>query len=99
MLSSGSGRRPAHVLTSLALLALAACADTTAPARVLAPPSAASTDRAPADVTAQRAALRQTLAHYGFTGRIASTLEARLGRPVDKRLADLGRMLWFDKIG
>jgi cytochrome c peroxidase len=34
----------------------------------------------------------------GFTGRIGSTLEQRLGRPVDPRLADVGRMLWFDPI-
>lgn len=34
----------------------------------------------------------------GFTGRIESTLEARLGRRVDPALADLGRLLFFDKI-
>jgi cytochrome c peroxidase len=38
------------------------------------------------------------LTEAGFTGRIGSTLEGRLGRPVDKRLADLGRLLWFDTI-
>jgi cytochrome c peroxidase len=41
------------------------------------------------------AALRQA----GFTGRIESTLEQRLGRPIDPALADLGRLLFFDKIG
>jgi len=35
----------------------------------------------------------------GFTGKIESTLAARLGRPVDKRLADLGRKLFFDPLG
>jgi cytochrome c peroxidase len=35
----------------------------------------------------------------GFTGRIESTLEARLGRPIDRRLADLGRKLFFDPLG
>ncbi len=40
------------------------------------------------------AALRQ--AH--FTGRVQSSLPARLGRPVNPQLADLGRLLWFDKI-
>jgi cytochrome c peroxidase len=39
-----------------------------------------------------------TLKATGFTGRIESTLTARLGRPVDHRLADLGRLLFFDKI-
>jgi cytochrome c peroxidase len=42
--------------------------------------------------------LAQVLAAAGFTGRIESTLEARLGRPLDPALADLGRLLFFDKI-
>src|SRR5688500_1171698 len=44
------------------------------------------------------ATLRAQLAHHGFTGRIASTLETRLGRRIDRQLADLGRVLWFDPI-
>ena len=44
------------------------------------------------------ARLQERLAGYGFTGRIESTLEARLGRRVDPRLADIGRLLWFDTI-
>ncbi len=35
---------------------------------------------------------------HGFTGAVESTLEPRLGRPVDRHLADLGRLLWFDTI-
>lgn len=42
--------------------------------------------------------LQAVLAGHGFTGRIESTLETRLGRPVDRQLADLGRLLWFDTI-
>jgi hypothetical protein len=42
--------------------------------------------------------LAEVLAAAGFTGRIESTLEARLGRPIDPALADLGRLLFFDKI-
>jgi cytochrome c peroxidase len=38
------------------------------------------------------------LAKEGFTGRIESTLEPRLGRRIDPKLANLGRVLWFDKI-
>src|SRR5690348_646786 len=42
------------------------------------------------------------LANAGFTGNIEQTfherLEANLGRPINPQLADLGRMLWFDKI-
>ena len=42
--------------------------------------------------------LQAALARHGFTGRIESTLETRLGRRVDRQLADLGRLLWFDTI-
>src|ERR1051325_1160742 len=42
--------------------------------------------------------LRAALRRSGFTGRIESTLEARLGRPVDAKRAGLGRLLFFDKI-
>src|SRR5206468_13007908 len=42
------------------------------------------------------------LAQARFTGNIEQTfhdrLEAALGRSVDPRLAELGRLLWFDKI-
>jgi len=38
----------------------------------------------------------------GFTGNIESRFRSRLqtalGRPIDPRLADLGRLLWFDKL-
>lgn len=43
-------------------------------------------------------ALRGYLARNGFTGRIGRTLETRLGRRVDGQLADIGRVLWFDRI-
>ena len=42
--------------------------------------------------------LANVLAQAGFTGRTESTLQARLGRPVSQPLADLGRLLFFDKI-
>ena len=34
----------------------------------------------------------------GFTGKVESTLEARLRRQIDPGLAELGRLLFFDKI-
>ncbi|HEU4401761.1 MAG TPA: cytochrome c peroxidase [Candidatus Polarisedimenticolia bacterium] len=43
--------------------------------------------------------LRKALVRSGFTGTVESTLEQRLGRPIDRNLADLGRLLWFDKAG
>jgi cytochrome c peroxidase len=42
--------------------------------------------------------LRRVLRSAGFTGRIESTLERRLGRRIDPGLADLGRLLFFDKV-
>jgi cytochrome c peroxidase len=43
--------------------------------------------------------LRRALRHAGFTGRVESTLEQRLGRSLNPQLADLGRLLWFDVAG
>src|SRR5947209_5392599 len=34
----------------------------------------------------------------GFTGRVGSGIEGRLGRRIDTKLANLGRLLFFDKI-
>jgi len=38
------------------------------------------------------------LAAHGFTGTAEASLERRLGRPVDPRLAELGRLLFFDRV-
>ena len=45
------------------------------------------------------AMLKSVLQQVGFTGRIESTLETRLGRAIDPRLADLGQLLFFDRGG
>jgi cytochrome c peroxidase len=42
--------------------------------------------------------LAAVLRQHGFTGKIESTLEKRLGRPINPALADLGRLLFHDKI-
>src|SRR5262249_42718025 len=42
--------------------------------------------------------LALTLARAGFTGRVGLSIDARIGRPVDPKLANLGRLLFFDKI-
>lgn len=57
---------------------------------------AASSAAATPNLDAQ---LRAALDSAGFTGAVESTLLARLGRPIDQELADLGRLLWFDKAG
>jgi cytochrome c peroxidase len=56
----------------------------------------ASTARAEKNLDEQvLAALRSA----GFTGTIQSQLSPRLGRPLNPQLADLGRLLRFDKSG
>jgi cytochrome c peroxidase len=42
--------------------------------------------------------LQEVLRSHGFTGSVERSLTKRLGRPVDRRLADLGRLLWFDTV-
>ncbi|WP_437673488.1 cytochrome-c peroxidase [Sorangium sp. So ce131] len=51
-----------------------------------------------ARVTPLDRALAATLDRHGFTGEIESTLESRLGRNIDRKLAKLGRDLFFDSI-
>ena len=43
--------------------------------------------------------LANVLAQHGFTGRIESTLEQRIGRKLDHQLVELGRLLFFDTVG
>src|SRR5579864_1113534 len=60
---------------------------------------AASPDHDGSSLDAQ---LTAVLANAGFTGKIEQNfrerLEANLGRPINPKLANLGRLLWFDKI-
>lgn len=44
-------------------------------------------------------ALAAVLASHQFTGTIETQFRYKLGRPIDQRLADLGRLLWFDIVG
>ena len=76
---------------------LGACADA-GPERVTAPTAPTATVAAAPDGDVD-AVLRRYLAALGFTGRVASTLELRLGRRIDRQVAEVGRMLWFDPIG
>src|ERR1044071_8591793 len=43
-------------------------------------------------------ALYDQLEQLSFSGRVQSSLEQRLGRPIDSGRAELGRLLWFDTI-
>ncbi len=44
------------------------------------------------------AQMQAVLGAHGFTGRMEQELPVRLGHPVDPRLADLGRLIFFDRI-
>ncbi|HEY5914558.1 MAG TPA: cytochrome c peroxidase [Verrucomicrobiae bacterium] len=63
---------------------------------LLLPGSAARAEDEPERALDQQLIAR--LGQAGFTGRIQESLEQRLGRPVDRARADLGRRLWFDTI-
>jgi len=43
--------------------------------------------------------LAAILAEHGFSGRMGTEVERRLGRQIDNQLADLGRNLFFDTVG
>ena len=45
------------------------------------------------------AQVRSVLQQQGFTGTAGSSIEDRLGRPINRSLADLGRLLFFDTGG
>jgi cytochrome c peroxidase len=47
------------------------------------------------DLDGQLAAILESA---GFTGRVGSSIQARLGRSIDPKLANLGQLLFFDKI-
>jgi cytochrome c peroxidase len=49
-------------------------------------------------VTGPIVELAGVLRRAGFTGKVQSTLEQRLGRPLDPELTDLGRLVFFDNI-
>lgn len=45
------------------------------------------------------AQLAAVLANHGFTGAVEAKFKSKLGRPIDARRANVGRLLWFDIIG
>ncbi|MEK6283198.1 MAG: cytochrome c peroxidase [Acidobacteriota bacterium] len=74
-------------LLTLALFAYAATVF------VLAPSSSAHGQDDPLDQE-----LADALAAHGFTGRVEQTLERKLGRRIDLKLADLGRLAFHDSL-
>lgn len=67
----------------LIALAIAACQPTQTPS-------------GPAQIDTE---LTNVLKTAGFTGTVDASVEARLGRPLNPDLVDLGRMIFFDKFG
>ena len=92
-------RRRVGVLVMMVVsgVALGACRDATVE-RVTSPAPTTATSTALREDDLDLALINY-LAKLGFTGRIASTLETRLGRRIDHQVAEVGRMLWFDPIG
>ena len=84
------------VLVVTMLPALGACTERSEPSRITAVPAPSLSVASAVRLDEE---LRSYLNQHYFTGRVASTLEARLGRRIDNQLADVGRMLWFDPIG
>lgn len=89
-----SGRRLAWValLACLCMFALTGCGHDDPPPPAPAPLTAAQLD---AQLDTQ---LTAALARQGFTGTAELKLEARLGRPLDFKLANLGLLLFFDPV-
>jgi cytochrome c peroxidase len=67
-------------------LLLGACSNSDSPGQAAAPADPLDTQ------------LAATLAQQGFTGSVEQHLESRLGRKLDPKLADLGRLLFFDRV-
>lgn len=83
-------QRRARVLPArLATLALASLAFAAGPALAADQSPRPNLDRA----------VQAVLQEAGFTGTVGASIEQRLGRPIDRDLADLGRLLWFDTSG
>jgi cytochrome c peroxidase len=77
-----------HLLFALGLPVLLAACGGSEPPSPAPPPLPLSLDEQ----------LRAALAQQGFTGTVEQKLEARLGRPLDFKRADLGRLLFFDPV-
>src|SRR4029453_2357227 len=60
--------------------------------------ASAQDQRMPSGVGQVDDTLAAVLRQVGFTGRIESTLQRRIGHRIDPHLADLGRLLWFDTL-
>lgn len=102
---SMTGRRilPAAVglgLCAAGSLAAALAASPNAPRRVEPSTGSSASPNAPRRVEPPSldARLARALARERFTGRVGDSVEARLGRPIDRDLAAIGHALFFDRV-
>src|SRR5262245_60113812 len=90
LVTCGQARREVDMVRTGQSLVLALCASALIPGVFAAGKSDGTLD----------GDLASVLSAAGFSGQIEQTFQTRLqvnlGRPIDPRLADLGRMLWFD---
>ena len=87
----------ASLFLSLSLTVLGCREDTSGSPSIITSPAPTADANGPSGSPLDQA-LHAQLAAHGFTGRIESSLQSRLGRPIDQQLADIGRLLWFDPI-
>jgi cytochrome c peroxidase len=94
--------RPLHVVTSAGLISAVLLIVAAAQARTTGVPAVSPVVFAAATSGNLDSDLADVLFAAGFTGNIQNTfqqrIQANLGRPINPRLVDLGRLLWFDKI-
>jgi cytochrome c peroxidase len=81
-------------VTAVTALSMGLCAG----AALAAVPAATAQSENKKDEEALNRSLETTLRKVGFTGKIESTLATKLGRPLDPKLAEVGRRLFFDPI-
>lgn len=82
-----------RIAVTALLIVLAACGSDSASGPNVLPPETGPLTDAQIDP-----ALIKLLASHGFTGRIGQQLPGRLGRPLNARLVDVGRLLFFDPL-
>jgi len=92
--------RPLHVVTSAGLISAVLLIVAAAQARTTGVPAVSPVVFAAATSGNLDSDLADVLFAAGFTGNIQNTfqqrIQANLGRPINPRLVDLGRLLWFD---
>ena len=99
---SNATTRRSRVLSALAgaavVFMLAACGGGGAADTAAATEEALHRDGQAAESRRLDDSLKVVLKRHAFTGKIESTLEPRLGRKLDAKLAELGNKLFFDTI-